>query len=512
MAESNFGRLADAYLRGIQLRDQRKRDEEAAQLNKANESRRQKIFDIEVDKHKEQQSEKAGLKKALNERGQILYPSGKKENLLPTDEEILKYYETTGNTDKISLYSDRINKATSDALKRNYALNPNQAIEDFNKSRLAQQTGKLSTTEDPEIFKHETGLLYTIDRGGKIRKIADAPKDTGFTLGQGQQRFDAEGNLIAGVDPKVATPKKPEVFYEDTVDRRGVRTTTQYDKEGNIIKRSRAPLKKDKETSPGRVTPTANEISFELFGKPFTGKDLTSKERSIVLSTKKQRDLDLTEGKTAVVSEQKRRQPLTQSERKGWRLKGTFEQLPPNTTPEEAEKIGVQVTPSDLNALGALKNVKQIVGELDDLSRELITAENATEANILQAPKLFAGAKTGGIAKAKIYDDTKAAYTGVLSRSLGGEKGVLTDRDIERVVRALPSFNDTKEIRDVKMNSIKTLIIVAESAKRSVIQGDITQEEAQAQLTPKVNSLGVSQEESTQINTADDFLNKYGGF
>ncbi len=124
-------------------------------------------------------------------------------------------------------------------------------------------------------------------------------------------------------------------------------------------------------------------------------------------------------------------------------------------------------------ALADLQNTQAIVDELKGLSDKLITANDAPSA-LSQSVKLtgqaFARTKgTGELAAA--YQDKKQAFTGILSRTLGGEKGVLTDRDITRIVTALPGFRDTAALKDFKNSTVQRLLDTAVEAKRSLIEG-----------------------------------------
>lgn len=57
-----------------------------------------------------------------------------------------------------------------------------------------------------------------------------------------------------------------------------------------------------------------------------------------------------------------------------------------------------------------------------------------------------------------LYNDTKNFFMSNISRQLGGERGVLTDRDIERVNGLFPQQSDTKEVGRRKTALIKNLI------------------------------------------------------
>ena len=56
------------------------------------------------------------------------------------------------------------------------------------------------------------------------------------------------------------------------------------------------------------------------------------------------------------------------------------------------------------------------------------------------------------------YEDSIDFFLSNIARRLGGERGVLTDRDIERVKTIFPSKNDTEEVGQGKVNRIKDFI------------------------------------------------------
>ena len=127
-------------------------------------------------------------------------------------------------------------------------------------------------------------------------------------------------------------------------------------------------------------------------------------------------------------------------------------------------KLGIEVKKD----IAALDNTNVIVDTLDRLSSSIIKATTAGGA-LKQRVRLSAGALTKANETAATFNDQKEQFTGVLSRSLGGEKGVLTDRDISRITKGLPGFGDTKKIRDFKMGTIKLLIDTAIESKRRLL-------------------------------------------
>ena len=117
-----------------------------------------------------------------------------------------------------------------------------------------------------------------------------------------------------------------------------------------------------------------------------------------------------------------------------------------------------------------LQNTEAIFDSIKQMSGQLMTAPSAVEAGI-QGAKLKFGSLTKSHTLAAAYDDSKQAFLGVLSRSLGGERGVLTDRDIARIDRMLPGFGDTKKIRDLKVGLIENLLKTSIEAKQSLLAG-----------------------------------------
>jgi hypothetical protein len=120
--------------------------------------------------------------------------------------------------------------------------------------------------------------------------------------------------------------------------------------------------------------------------------------------------------------------------------------------------------------LAGLQQTEAIFDSVRQMSESLITAKTAPEA-LLQGVKLSAGAAVKSNTLAAAYQDSKQAFLGVLSRTLGGERGVLTDRDIARIDKMLPGFADTKAVRDLKIGLIDNLLKTSIEAKNSMLAG-----------------------------------------
>ena len=66
-------------------------------------------------------------------------------------------------------------------------------------------------------------------------------------------------------------------------------------------------------------------------------------------------------------------------------------------------------------------------------------------------------AATGELPKVKAYMDFAGGVVAPLVRSLG-EKGALTDVDIERAMKLIPKYPDTKEEAEIKIKELKGLM------------------------------------------------------
>lgn len=84
----------------------------------------------------------------------------------------------------------------------------------------------------------------------------------------------------------------------------------------------------------------------------------------------------------------------------------------------------------------------------------LITAETTGEA-VAQAARLNARALLPA-SQERLYVDTKKAFLSMLTRA-AGEKGVLTDIDVQRIEKALPTFLDTRSTAAQKQQQLRTI-------------------------------------------------------
>lgn len=113
------------------------------------------------------------------------------------------------------------------------------------------------------------------------------------------------------------------------------------------------------------------------------------------------------------------------------------------TEAKNAEKVkGMEAIEGDLNSLLDLYNEvpEQLKGPI--------------EGRILGTPAKLLGLNTA----LNTYEDSRGLVLANISREFGGEKGVLTDRDINRIEKAFPSKTDTKAIAEKKIEFIRDFV------------------------------------------------------
>ncbi len=133
-------------------------------------------------------------------------------------------------------------------------------------------------------------------------------------------------------------------------------------------------------------------------------------------------------------------------------------------------------SPEQQQAVQALKPTREQLATFQTLADRLITAKTPGEV-AAQGVRLYAGAYTGTNPEAKAFLDSSMGFIGNLSRTLGGERGVLTDLD-RQVMRnaAIASFFDTVQSRDIKKAIINDMYKAAHQAAVGTIAGTSTGE------------------------------------
>ncbi|OHB97641.1 MAG: hypothetical protein A2Z57_10865 [Planctomycetes bacterium RIFCSPHIGHO2_12_39_6] len=115
-------------------------------------------------------------------------------------------------------------------------------------------------------------------------------------------------------------------------------------------------------------------------------------------------------------------------------------------------------------SLLAASNV--IIDRIDDLTKPLFT-KTATVAQWMEGAGNYVGTKLKTNDAAQLYDNTKKAFVSNLARAIGSEKGVLTDYDVDRMLKAYPNWGDSVEVRDSKIAEMR--MIASDIAARNAL-------------------------------------------
>lgn len=176
---------------------------------------------------------------------------------------------------------------------------------------------------------------------------------------------------------------------------------------------------------------------------------------------------------------------------------------PLGMTTERATASGYyQITDrGDLDALAAIETIPGVIQPLRELTDKVITAK--TQWQLTTQTLRGMGAEIGryipGVSSfvqaEKLYQESKAAFISNLARALGGEKGVLTNADREKILDGLPNFTDTVSVRDAKWAIIDAVIANAKQAKLKWVMGlppGLEYRQAQVALLNKLSLVGAT--------------------
>jgi len=127
------------------------------------------------------------------------------------------------------------------------------------------------------------------------------------------------------------------------------------------------------------------------------------------------------------------------------------------TTPTFAGRIA--------EAQAAFESTDAMLNQIEEQANKLITAEGTWDAAKQYGQGIAAGLPVlrTQFPEAAIYKDTTAAFGSMLTRA-AGERGVLTQQDVQRILNALPRFDDTKDMAENKLQRLRGLY-------RAVVQG-----------------------------------------
>ena len=171
-------------------------------------------------------------------------------------------------------------------------------------------------------------------------------------------------------------------------------------------------------------------------------------------------------------------------------------------TPTEAQNFGVPfgttqqeviglspLAPTQRQAASAFNSAREIINQIGKAADKIITADNFIQAQI-QGVKLATGASTKANADAVLLESKKQGLISLLVRALG-EKGVLTTQDVDRVRKLLPTFNDTREIKDRKFTDLRAFIDQVERDTLTSLTAPIKGGEFQIQRQQEPDPLNI---------------------
>lgn len=104
------------------------------------------------------------------------------------------------------------------------------------------------------------------------------------------------------------------------------------------------------------------------------------------------------------------------------------------------------------------KNVKTISGDISDLFSTFTEIPLNVRGPLAGRTLGQLERITQDVPQVADYLDSREFFMSNIARSLGGERGVLTDRDIRRVQQFFPQIHDTEEVANRKMNRMKRFI------------------------------------------------------
>lgn len=125
---------------------------------------------------------------------------------------------------------------------------------------------------------------------------------------------------------------------------------------------------------------------------------------------------------------------------------------------KQIEAQGLESAKTEAKNAEKVKGMEAIEGDLESL----LSLYNKIPENLkgpIEGRLLGTPAKALGLNKElNTYEDSRGLVLANISREFGGEKGVLTDRDIKRIEDAFPNKTDTKEIAEQKIQFIRDFV------------------------------------------------------
>ncbi len=290
--------------------------------------------------------------------------------------------------------------------------------------------------QDPRsVSKSEVRAV--VDKVGKIkqqRALADADAQEEAVLDAAYDRYLKTGQ---GMNPGDA---------ERLIELRNKREKSQLELEK--LRLSNTKLQKETELAGSHVTQMAQELSQELFDKPW---DQLNQSQRVAVEAMKERRL---QARTSAVIQQGLPAPAEKRsnliDRDAFMKHDRLQQPPPGTTiGGTATGNYVEMTDKQRDDWGNIVNSGATLQTLFDEVEPLVTARTPGQA-AKQFAELHLGAVSKKNPKAATYLADSEAFSSRMARVFGSEVGVLTNPDVIRWQRALPTFGDTQQVLQEK--------------------------------------------------------------
>ncbi len=161
-------------------------------------------------------------------------------------------------------------------------------------------------------------------------------------------------------------------------------------------------------------------------------------------------------------------------------------------------KAGFTMTPDQKEKLGTITYAEGEGMAIFDLADKAFKATSTagrgvqtSKEKVLSSP-LTAWTISDTNPDLKVYLDERNALLGKFSKSLGGEAGVLTNQDIERVVKMFPTGADTPKIRQMKKDAFKRIVQLNKRAITGLLTSNVGTENEGIVTPEQMNTLRTS--------------------
>ena len=130
------------------------------------------------------------------------------------------------------------------------------------------------------------------------------------------------------------------------------------------------------------------------------------------------------------------------------------EPMPSGLTPKEAAAQGYRkMTTEEVNNIGARKQFTSVLDQLDTYVAKLFKAEGPLQ-RALKAPQTAFELYSQSNPELVAYESFSSGTLAPMIRAIG-EKGNLSEGDIQRGIKLVPSIYDTKEVANLKLKQLR---------------------------------------------------------